>query len=36
MKKVMIELNIFRNDFRARQDINDEYQTTISLIRGDL
>ena len=30
------ELNFFRKEFRDRQDISDEIQTSISLIRDEL
>ena len=35
-KKVMNELNVFRKKISARQDISDEIQTSIYLIRCEL
>ena len=36
MKKVIEHLNIFRNDFRIRQEVSDEIQTNISFIKDEL
>ena len=36
MKKVMEYLNFFRRYFRARQNVSDEIQTNIYLIKDEL
>ena len=36
VKKVFEDLNVFRKDFRARQDVSDEIQTIISFIKYEL
>ena len=36
MKKVMDDMNIFRKDLRVRQEVSDEIQTSIYLIKYEL
>ena len=36
MKKVIEDMNVFRKDFRVRQDVSDEIQTSISFIKDKL
>ena len=36
MKKVIEDLNVFRNYFRAVQEVSDEIQTSISFIKYEL
>ena len=36
MKKVIEDLNVFRTNFRVRQEVNDEIQTSISFIKAEL
>ena len=35
MEKVMEDLNMFRRYFRARQDVSDEIQTSIYIIKDE-
>ena len=36
MKKVIEDQYVFRSDFKVRQDVNDEIQTSISYIKDEL
>ena len=36
MKKVLEDLNVYREYFRARQDVSDEIQTKIPFIKDEL
>ena len=36
MKKVFEDMNVFRKDFRVRQEVSDEIQTSISFIKYEL
>ena len=36
MKKVIKDLNVFRKDFRVRQEVSDEIQTNISFMKNEL
>ena len=36
MKKVLEYLNVFRKDFRVRQEVNYEIQTSIYFIKDEL
>ena len=36
MNKVIEDLNVFREDFRVRQDVSDRLKTSISFIKDEL
>ena len=36
MKKLIEDLNVFRKCFRARKEVGDEIQTSISFIKDEL
>ena len=35
-KKLIEDLNVLRKDFRVRQEVSDEIQTSISFIKDEL
>ena len=36
MKRVIEDMNVFKNDFRVRQEVSDEIQKNISFIKDEL